>query len=221
MPPHNPALARTSGSDYVHCPRHAERMPANPTNRAPARASPLIVDRYLRNAGPQSENATPSCRLTTEATTQPRPIRPVSRTDRTWRRSCVLIRILRILARRIRPTRRKWTPRGYRILRTGHILHAIPGSHASGFPWLSRTPLAHWNSPESRPPLSRDIYPAKRHRTQPRPHVTCRIRPYPGVDVHNHENVHVMCARAVSRTRFPQATIHENRMTPVGAGGRR
>ena len=47
---------------------------------------------------------------------------------------------------------RKWAPRGYRILRISHILHANPGSQASGFPWLPQTPR---ELPESRPRLSR------------------------------------------------------------------
>ena len=44
----------------------------------------VMVDSYPRmRKGPKSENAAPSCRLTTEATIQLRPVRPASRTDRT------------------------------------------------------------------------------------------------------------------------------------------
>ena len=35
---------------------------------------------------------------------------------------------------------RKWAPRGYRILRISHILHANSRRQASGFPWLPQTP---------------------------------------------------------------------------------
>ena len=128
----------------MHCPRHAERMAANPANRAPVSVSPLIVDRYLRNReGSQIRKRSailpPDQR---RRRLSPDPSGPLATLTAPRADLAYLIRIRRKLTRRIRPTRRKWTPRGYRILRTGHILHAIPGNHVSGFPWLPRTPPA-------------------------------------------------------------------------------